>query len=110
MSVALDALAVGVVLAGRRGVDEVEARAEGTDEVDGVALVEAEGVAGLGVLVDAGHVESGTVIAHAGAALAAERVQQPQRAASRDVGVLSHAGGSPVSAKGRRAGAVAVLW
>ncbi|GAA3104147.1 hypothetical protein GCM10020254_57460 [Streptomyces goshikiensis] len=75
MVVVLDALAVGVVLAGRGGVDEVETGAERADEGYGLGLVEAERVAGLGVLVDAGHREPGPVVAHAGSALAAERVQ-----------------------------------
>lgn len=75
MVAALDALTVAVVLAGRGRVNEVELRAMGTDVADGVALDEPVGVAGLGVFVDAGHVEAGVRVALGRAALAAERVE-----------------------------------
>ncbi|GAA3301129.1 hypothetical protein GCM10020295_43620 [Streptomyces cinereospinus] len=97
MVVGLDALALAVVLAGRGGVDEVELRAVLEDERDGVGLDEPEGVAGLGVFVDAGHVEPGVVVALAGAALAAVHVEQARPAAghSPEGSRLGHAGRPP---------------
>lgn len=78
LGVVPDALAFGVVLAGRGGVDEVDIRAVFEDERDRVGVHEAEEVAGLWVDADAG-----AGVALASTARAAEQVQQAWPVAGR---------------------------
>jgi hypothetical protein len=77
--VAAEALRIAVALAGWRGMDRVKVTAEAlrvTEYLDRVDLPHLERIPGLRLRVDADHVEPGMVVAHAGAALAAEQVEQ----------------------------------
>src|SRR5690606_9161580 len=79
----VDLAEVEVSLAGWAGVDGVKVAPVLGDVVEGVALVELEGVVGLGVDVDADDVEAGPVVAHRGAASTAEQVEEDRTAVHR---------------------------